>query len=72
MRKLLKDAVAEAATLPDADQEKIGRELLAHVEKVRSLRADLTAGLRSLDAGRGKPVDVEDVIRRARARHGKK
>jgi hypothetical protein len=71
MRKVLKEALVEAATLPEADQEKIGREVLAHVEKLRALRADLTAGLRSLDAGRGKALDIEDVIRRARARHGK-
>ena len=71
MRRALKDAVAKAASLPEADQDKIGRELSAHVEKVRALRRDLEAGLRSLDAGRGKQVDVVDAIRRARARHGK-
>jgi hypothetical protein len=70
MTKVLKDAMAEVATLPEADQEKIGRELLAHVEKIRALRAELEAGLRSLDAGHGKPLDIDDVIEKARARHG--
>ena len=70
MIDLLKQAVDAAATLPDADQQKIGHDLLVHVEKVRALRADLESGLRSLDAGQGKPVDIEDVIRRARAGRG--
>jgi hypothetical protein len=71
MTKLLETAIAELATLSDADQETIGRELLAHVEKLRALRADLQAGIRSLDAGEGKPVDIGEVIKEARARHGK-
>jgi len=70
MIDLLKQAVEAAATLPDADQQKIGRELLTHVEKMRALRADLESGLRSLDAGQDKPVDIEDVIRRAHAGRG--
>jgi hypothetical protein len=68
MTKLLEQAVEEALSLPEADQEKIGRELLTHVEKIRALRADLEAGVKSLDAGLGKPLNIEDVIKRARAR----
>jgi hypothetical protein len=71
MTKLLETAIAELATLSDADQETIGRELLAHVEKLRALRADLQAGIRSLDAGEGKPVDIGEVIKEARTRHGR-
>jgi hypothetical protein len=48
MAKLLDQAVAAAEQLPEADQEKIGHGRLGHIEK---LRADLAAGLRSLDAG---------------------
>ena len=62
----LKEAFDELATLPQADQEKIARELLEHVEKIRALRADLQAGIDSLDAGRGKEIDIDDVIKRAR------
>ena len=58
-------------TLPDAAQEKIGRELLAHVEKLRTLRADIEKGIRSLDKGAGRELDIEDVIRRARRRNAK-
>ncbi|MGO8920293.1 MAG: hypothetical protein ACLQJR_30710 [Stellaceae bacterium] len=71
MSKVFKDAVAEAARLPEAAQEKIGRELRAYVEKLRSLRSDIEQGVGSLDAGAGKTVDIEDVIKRARARHDK-
>jgi hypothetical protein len=68
--KILETAMAEVATLPEADQEKIGQELLAHVEKLRSLRAEIDKGIRSLDAGKGKKLKIEDVIRRAREGHG--
>ena len=69
MTKALKEAVAEIERLPDADQEKIGRQVLHHVEKLRVLRADIDLGLRSLDARKGKELDMRDVISRAHARH---
>jgi predicted transcriptional regulator len=64
MVKALQKAIAEIASLPDADQEEIARKLLSHVEKLRQLRADIDAGLRSLDEGKGKPLDIEQFIRR--------
>ena len=72
MTKALKEAIAEVSTLPESDQELIGRELLAHVEKLRSLRADIAQGAGSLDAGKGRTLDIEeDVISRARGRYAK-
>ena len=71
MIKILEEAVAKVTALPETDQEQIGRELLEHVEKIRALRADLQAGIDSLDAGRGQELDVGDVIKRARARYAK-
>lgn len=71
MSKVFKDAVAEAATLPEAAQDKIGRELRAYLEKLHRLQGDIEQGIRSLDAGTGRAIDVEDVIERARARHDK-
>jgi hypothetical protein len=71
MIKVLEEAMAKVTALPDTDQEQIGRELLEHVEKLRALRADLQAGIDSLDAGRNKERDVGDVIKRARARYAK-
>lgn len=71
MSKVFQDAVAEAARLPEATQEKIGQELRAYVAKLGRLRSDIEEGIRSLDAGAGKAVDVEDIIKRVRARHDK-
>jgi hypothetical protein len=71
MVKTLERAIAEVERLPSDMQEKIGRELLAHVEKLRALRADLAKGIRSLDEGAGRELDVEDVVRRARKRNAK-
>ena len=64
MVKTLEQVLAEIETLPDADQEQIGRQLLSHVEKLRSLREELDKGVRSLDAGKGAPFNVDDLIRR--------
>jgi hypothetical protein len=71
MVKVLEDALAKVTALTDADQEQIGRELLEHVERLRALRADLQAGIDSLDAGRGKELRIGDVIKRALSRHSK-
>jgi hypothetical protein len=65
MIKVLKEALDQVATLPEADQEQIGRELLEHALKIRTLRADLQAGVDSLDRGRGQELDMDGVIRRA-------
>ena len=70
--KVFKEAVDAAATLSEAEQDEIGRELLDHVEKLRALRADLEAGIASLDAGKGRKLDMKEVIARARARHAKR
>jgi hypothetical protein len=71
MIKILKEALDQVEALPEADQEKIGRELLEHALRIRALRADLQAGLDSLHRGLGRELDIDDVIRRARARHAK-
>ena len=45
--------------------------MLLHVEKLRQLRAEIDKGIRSLDAGKGKPLDVEDFLRQQNERHGR-
>ena len=72
MASLLERAVAEAAKLPKQEQDRIGRDLIAHLEKLRQLRSDIERGVRSLDAGEGRELDADDVLRRARMRHGKR
>jgi len=60
--KTLEQAVDEAASLPEADQEQIGQQLLAHIERLRQLRDEIDKGLRSLDAGKGHPMDVDAFL----------
>ena len=71
MTKTLNKAIAELEKLPQAAQDEIGRELLAHIRKLRKLRAEIEKGIRSLDAGKGRPLDIEDFLRRARKRYAK-
>jgi Arc/MetJ-type ribon-helix-helix transcriptional regulator len=71
MVKTLEQALAEAAMLPEADQEQIGRRLLSHIEKLRHLRAEIDKGIRSLDAGESTPLDVEQFLAEKNARHGR-
>ena len=63
MVKTLEQAIAQVTQLPDADQEQIGRKLLSHVEKLNALRAEIDKGLRSLDEGKGSPLNMEDFLR---------
>ena len=70
MTKLMKEAVDEVSALPDSDQETIGRQLLSHVEKLRRLRVEIDQGEASLDAGRGSELEIDELIARARERHG--
>lgn len=67
MTETLSAALAEVAKLPPAAQDRIGRDLLRHPSQLHDLLTELDRGLRSLDAGMGRELDIEDVIRRARA-----
>jgi hypothetical protein len=71
MVKTLEKAIEELISLPEADQEQIGRQLLSHVEKLRQLRADLDEGIRSLDAGEGKPLDFDEFLRQKNEQCGR-
>ena len=70
MVRTLEQAIAQISRLPDADQEQIGRKLLTHVEKLNALRADIDKGVRSLDAGKGRALNLEDFLREKNSRHG--
>jgi hypothetical protein len=71
MTNALREAMEEAANLPEAAQEKIGEDLMIHIEKLRRLRAKLDKGIASLERGEGRELDIEDVIQRARAQYGR-
>ena len=66
MVKALELAIAKAAGLPEAAQEQLGRDLLERIDALSSLRADIQIGLDELDAGKGGPLDPEELIRQAR------
>ncbi len=72
MVKTLEQAIVEVANLPVADQEQIGRKLLSHVEKLRQLRVEIDKGIRSLDAGEGRPLDIEAFLRDLNGGHGRR
>ena len=70
MTNALKQAIEKMATLPEAAQDQIGKELLLHVEKVRRLRLQLESAARSLDHEGGRELKMTEVIERARAQYG--
>src|SRR5215813_1941496 len=59
MIETLEQAIAELCRLPDADQERIGRRLLSHLEKLNAL----DNGIDLLSAGEGRPLDVDEFLR---------
>lgn len=71
MVKTLELAMSKAATLPEAAQEQLGRELLEHIETLSELRAEIEVGITELDAGKGEELDIEEIIRDARKEHAK-
>lgn len=72
MVKTLELALAKAAALPEAAQEQLGRELLDRIESLAELRDEVEIGIHELDAGLGEELDVEAIIRQARAAHARK
>jgi hypothetical protein len=71
MVRTLEIAISKAAELPEAAQEQLGREMLERIASLAELRAALEVGVRQLDAGKGTELDIEEVIKRARAAHAK-
>ena len=51
MTKTLELAVAKAAALPEAAQERIAHELLERIDALSTLRDAIDVGLAELDAG---------------------
>jgi hypothetical protein len=68
MTKLLEEAIAKVSKLPEATQQSIAEDLIAHVTSVERLRGELQKGIDSLDRGEGRDLDIELVIRTARTR----
>jgi hypothetical protein len=70
MTKTLELAISKALQLPEAAQDQLGRELLERIDTLDKLRAEVQLGIDELDAGLGETLDIESVIREARALHG--
>ena len=68
--KTLELAMSKASTLPEAAQERIGRDVLESVAALADLRAEVEIGIGELDAGLGSELHMSDVIRQARKEHG--
>ena len=70
--KVLETAISKASRLPEATQERIGRDLLAHIDALERLRSDLQIGIDQLDAGLGREVDIETLIGDADRKHAER
>ena len=66
MVKTLELAISKAVALPEAAQEQLGREMIKRIATLAELRAAIEIGVRELDAGKGEPLEIEDVIGLAR------
>jgi hypothetical protein len=64
--------MSKASALPEAAQEKIGRDVLESVETLARLRAEVEIGIRELDAGLGEELRMSDVIKQARKEYGRR
>ncbi len=69
MVRTLEIAISKAAELPEAAQEQLGREMLERIDSLAELRAAIEIGVRQLEAGEGKELDIEEVIKQARKEH---
>ncbi len=63
-------AMSKARSLPEAAQEQLGREVLLRVETLDGLRTAIEVGVRQLDAGEGRALDIEEVIAHAHREYG--
>jgi hypothetical protein len=71
MTKVLRDAIAKVEALPEPEQDRIARELIDYLDKLSALRAEVQIGIQQLDAGEGRELDIEDVIKQARQEYGR-
>ena len=72
MVKTLELALAKAAALPEAAQEQLGLEMLERIHELEELRAEIEIGVRELDAGLGRELDMDEFLRDIHAEHAAK
>ena len=66
----LQEAIAKLSSLPRATQDTIAEELLSHLDGIEHLRSELQKGVNSIERGDFEELDIDELIRRARASYG--
>jgi hypothetical protein len=72
MVKALELAISKAAELPEEAQEALGREMLRRIEALDALPAEIDIGIRELDAGLGRELDIEELLNQLHEEHASK
>jgi hypothetical protein len=72
MVKTLELAMAKLAELPEPAQEALGRNLLRQIDALAELRADIEVGVRELEAGLGRPLDLDALLKELHEEHAGK
>jgi hypothetical protein len=70
MAKAAEIAIEALRSLPERDQERMGRQLLSHIEKLLALRLEIDKGSHALDEAVGETLDIEEFLRRQNERYG--
>ena len=69
MTEMLELALAKVSKLPKEAQDRIGLEILEEVAALEQLRADIQIGIDEIDAGLGRPLDIEQFLAELHQRH---
>lgn len=72
MSKMLTVGVKEIKKLPVEMQDSVGLDLIERAAAWHELREKIMEGVREADAGLGRRISAEDLIREFRKRHGKR
>jgi len=71
MTKLLEQAVETVRSLPEADQDRIANKLVNYIDTLVALRAEVEVGIRELDAGEGRELKFDELLRELHEKHHK-
>jgi predicted transcriptional regulator len=66
-----KEVLVAAELLPEEGQDQIAAERENRGDKLRELRAEIELGIRQLDAGEGRELDIEEFLREMHEKHRK-
>lgn len=72
MEKTFASATKEVAKLPKETQADFGRDLMDRVAAWYQLREKIAVGVRELDAGLGRPLNIKKFMKEFRRKHAKR